>query len=321
MKAIVIEQFGGPQKMQLRDVEIPMPKASQVLVKVNAAGVNFMDIGTRMGQLSAFASPPLTPGVEGAGVIIEVGAAVTDFQQGDRVAWVFAWGSYAEYVLVEAAALVKIPPEIDDQTAAAVMMQGITASHFGTDFYPVEPGEVALVHAAAGGLGGLLTQIIKIRGGTVIGRVSSENKVAAAKAAGADQVIVSKKGFAPEVLELTHGRGVDVVYDGSGPETFADSLAVLKTGGTFCWYGPVLAGRGPIELMSLPKSIKIGYAVFSDHIPDSAALKRVTSQLFDWIIQGRLKLNIYKTYPLSAAASAHQDIEARASEGKLLLLP
>lgn len=321
MKAIVIEQFGGPPQLQLNNVEIPVPKAHQVLVKVTAAGVNFMDIGTRLGQLSAYLTPPLIPGVEGAGVVIESGAAVSEFKQGDRVAWVYAWGSYAEYVLVEAASLVKIPPDLDDQSAAAVMMQGITASHFATDFFPVEPGHVALVNAAAGGLGGLLTQIVKIRGGIVIGRVSDAKKVAAAKAAGADQVIVSKQGFAPEVLELTHGRGVDVVYDGSGPETFADSLAVLKTGGTFCWYGPVLAGRGPIELMSLPKSIKIGYAVFSDHVPDSAALRRVTGQLFDWLMQGRLKLNLYKAYPLAAAASAHQALEDRVSEGKLLLLP
>ena len=163
--------------------------------------------------------------------------------------------------------LVRVPDGIDDCTAAAVMMQGLTASHFATDFYPVKEGDVALVHAAAGGLGLLLTQIIRLRGGRVIGRVSSADKVAAAVEAGADHVIVDTEGqFADEVLRLTGGEGVHVVYDGSGPATFAGSLASLRRSGTFCWYGPVLGGPGPLDIMSLPKSTKIGYAVFFDHI-------------------------------------------------------
>jgi NADPH2:quinone reductase len=186
--------------------------------------------------------------------------------------------------------LVPVPDAIEDRVAASVMMQGLTASHFSTGFYPVQPGDVAFVHAAAGGLGLLLTQIIKLRGGHVIGRVSSEEKVAAAKQAGADHVIVDADGrFAEETLRLTRGEGVHVVYDGSGPTTFKGSLDILRRSGTFCWYGPVLGGPGPLDIMSLPKSIKIGYAVFSDHIHTPDLLRTHSAQLFDWIAGGKLK--------------------------------
>ncbi len=202
------------------------------------------------------------------------------------------------------------------------MMQGLTASHFATDFYPVQPGDVALVHAAAGGLGLLLTQIIAMRGGRVIGRVSSQGKIAAAKAAGAAHVIVDTEGrFAETVLDLTGGEGVNVVYDGSGPATFEGSLASLKRSGTFCWYGPVLGGPGPLDIMSLPKSIKLGYAVFSDHIHTPALYRARARQLFQWVEDGALKVNIGETYPLAAAADAHRAMECRATTGKLLLLP
>ena len=202
------------------------------------------------------------------------------------------------------------------------MMQGLTASHFATDFYPVQPGDIAFVHAAAGGLGLLLTQIITLRGGHVIGRVSSEDKAAIATQAGAEHVIVDTDGrFAEQALRLTDGRGVDVVYDGSGPTTFQGSLDILRRSGTFCWYGPVLGGPGPIDIMSLPKSIKIGYAVYSDHIPTPALLRSHTAQLFDWITNGQLKIRIGGEYPLADAAQAHADMESRTTTGKLLLVP
>lgn len=202
------------------------------------------------------------------------------------------------------------------------MMQGLTASHFATDFYPVQPGDVALVHAAAGGLGQVLSQIVRLRGGSVIGRVSSEAKVAAARAAGADHVIVDRDGqFVEHVLALTGGEGVHVVFDGSGPTTFAGSLASLRRSGTFCWYGPVLGGPGPIDIMSLPKSAKIGYAVFSDYIPTSELLRERATRLFDWVAKGDLKIGIGGVYPLADAAKAHADMEARRSTGKLLLIP
>jgi NADPH2:quinone reductase len=217
---------------------------------------------------------------------------------------------------------VPVPDAIDNQIAASVMMQGLTASHFATDFYPVQPGDIAFVHAAAGGVGLLLTQIIKLRGGYVIGRVSSEEKVAMSKEAGADHVIVDAEGrFAEEALRLTHGEGVHVVYDGSGPKTFQGSLDVLRRSGTFCWYGPVLGGPGPLDIMSLPKSIKIGYATFLDHIPTPELLRARSARLFDWVAEGKLKIRNGGEYSLADAARAHADMESRKTTGKLLLVP
>ena len=184
-----------------------------------------MDIGVRRGMAWSEVSNPKVIGVEGAGRVVGLGEGVADYAIGDRVAWVYAPGSYAEQVEVPEGALVRVPDAIDDRTAAAIMMQGLTASHFATDFYPVQPGDVALVHAAAGGLGMLLTQIVKLRGGAVIGRVSSAAKAEAARSAGADHVIVDAEGsFADQILGLTGGEGVNVVFDGSGPATFAGSL-------------------------------------------------------------------------------------------------
>jgi NADPH2:quinone reductase len=281
-----------------------------------------MDIGVRQGMAWTDMPNPKILGVEGAGRVIGVGEGSDRFRPGDRVAWVYAPASYAERVAVPVDALVAIPDAIDDRTAAAVMMQGLTASHFATDFYPVQPGDTALVHAAAGGLGLLLTQIIRRRGGRVIGRVSSPDKVALARQAGVDHVIIDTEGqFAEEVLGLTDGEGVDVVYDGSGPKTFHGSLASLRRSGTFCWYGPVLGGPGPLDIMSLPKSIKLGYATFFDHIHTPELLRARSRQLFDWIADGSLTVKIGGIYPLAEAAKAHADMESRATTGKLLLIP
>ncbi len=322
MKAIMMTRPGGTEVLQLADLPDPVPGKGEVLVEVAAAGVNFMDTGVRRGLFWTSDPDPKVIGVEGAGRVLTLGEGVEGFAPGQRVAWVYAPGSYAEKVVMPAAALVPLPEGIDDRTAAAVMMQGLTASHFATDFHPVQPGEIALVHAAAGGLGLLLTQIIRLRGGRVIGRVSSADKVAAARAAGAEQVIVDRDGdFADEVLRLTDGEGVHVVYDGSGPVTFQGSLKALRRSGTFCWYGPVLGAPGSLDLMSLPKSIKIGYAAFSDHIPTPEALRARAGQLFDWISEGKLKVQIGREYPLAEAAQAHADMESRATTGKLLLIP
>jgi len=326
MKAIVIAAADGHDALDLLELPTPRPAAEQALVQVAAAGVNFLDLGVSRGQSwNQIWSDPATPkilGVEGAGRVLEVGDGVHTLAAGQRVAWVYLPGSYAERLVAPAAALVPIPAGIDDRTAAAVMMQGLTASHFATDFYPIQPGEVALVHAAAGGVGLLLTQIIKLRGGRVIGRVSSPHKVAAAREAGADHVIVDTDGqFAAEVLRLTGGAGVDVVYDGSGPKTFQGSLDALRRSGTFCWYGPILGGRTPIELMSLPKSIKIGYATFFDHVHTPELLQAHAAQLFDWIIEGKLKVSIGGEYPLAEAGKALNNLASRATTGKLLLIP
>lgn len=322
MKTIVMNRPGGTEVLELVDRAAPAAGPGEALIEVAFAGVNFMDPGVRRGLAWTDTPDPKILGVEGAGRVLAIGSGVEDVHVGQRVAWVYAPGSYAERIAIPATSLVPVPDAIDDRTAAAIMMQGLTASHFATDFYPVQPGDVALVHAAAGGVGSLLTQIIKLRGGSVIGRVSSDAKASVAKEAGADHVVVDTTGkFAQEVLRLTNGEGVDVVYDGSGTTTFADSLASLRRCGTFCWYGPVLGGRTPIELMSLPNSIKIGYAVFADHIHTPTLLRAHSKQLFDWIIEGRLRVRVGATYPLAEAAKAHADMESRATTGKLLLIP
>jgi NADPH2:quinone reductase len=322
MKAVVMNGTGGRE--MLEHVERPDPVAGpgQALVEITFAGVNFMDIGVRQGMAWTDTPNPKVLGVEGVGRVVAVGDGVEGVAPGQRVAWVYAPASYAERIAIPAASLVPVPDAIDDRTAASVMMQGLTASHFATDFYPVQPGDVAFVHAAAGGLGLLLTQIVKLRGGHVIGRVSSDEKVAAAKEAGADHVIVDAEGrFAEEALRLTNGEGVHVVYDGSGPNTFQGSLDVLRRSGTFCWYGPVLGGPGPLNILSLPKSIKIGYAIFFDHIHTPQLLRARSAQLFDWITEGKLRVRIGGEYPLADAARAHADMESRKTTGKLLLVP
>jgi NADPH2:quinone reductase len=322
MKAVVMNQTGDISVLAHVERPDPVPGAGQVLVGITVAGVNFMDIGVRQGMAWNQMPDPKILGVEGAGRVLAVGEGVDGFDIGQRVAWVYAPGSYAEKIAIPATSLVHIPDGIDDKTAASVMMQGLTASHFATDFYPTQPGDIAFVHAAAGGVGLLLTQIVKLRGGKVIGRVSSAHKVAVAKAAGADHVIVDAVGqFAEEARRLSGGEGVHVVFDGSGPSTFQGSLEVLRRSGTFCWYGPVLGGPGPIDIMSLPKSIKLGYAVFFDHIHTPELLRVRSAQLFQWIIEGKLKIAIGGEYPLADAAKAQADMESRVTTGKLLLIP
>jgi NADPH2:quinone reductase len=322
MKVVMMTGPGGPEVMEFVERREPVPGPGEALVEVAFAGINFMDIGVRHGMVWTDRPNPKIVGVEGVGLIVAVGDGVQGFSPGKRVAWVYAPGSYAQRIAIPVASLVPVPDAIDDRTAASVMMQGLTASHFATDFYPVQSGDVAFVHAAAGGLGLLLTQIVKLRGGHVIGRVSSSDKVAIAKEAGADHVIVETEGrFAEEAIRLTNGEGVHVVYDGSGPKTFQGSLDSLRRSGTFCWYGPVLGGPGPLDIMSLPKSIKIGYATFFDHIHTPELLRARSARLFDWITEGRLRVRIGGEYPLANAAKAHADMESRKTTGKLLLVP
>lgn len=322
MKAVIMNAAGGPEVLSRQELCEPLPGPGKVVVRVGAAGVNFMDIGVRQGLYWQEMCTRKVIGVEGAGTVIAAGKGAEEFVPGQRVAWAYAPGSYAERVAVPADALVPLPDAIDDRTAAAVMMQGLTASHFATDFYPVQPGDIALVHAAAGGVGQLLTQIVKLRGGTVIGRVSHADKITAARAAGADHVIVDTEGqFASEVQRLTGGEGVHVVYDGSGAATFDGSIASLRRSGTLCWYGPGLGLPAPIDLYNLPRSIKVGYAAFYDHVHTPALLRAHAGKLFDWIITGRLKVVIGGEYPLDEAALAHAALESRSTTGKLLLIP
>ena len=320
IRQIEIAQAGAPDMMRVVTKPDPVPSDGDVLVGVHTAGVNFMDIGVRQGNIWQEMPWPKYPGVEGAGRVLAVGAGVSAVAVGDRVAWVYAPGSYADRLVLPADSLVVLPDTIDDRTAAAAMMHGLTALHFATEFFPVQMGDIALVHAAAGGVGSMLTQIITLRGGRVIGRVSSEDKVAAAQAAGAETVIVdAARDFAEKVRHLTDGQGVDVVYDGSGPATYQASLDSLKVCGTFCWYGPVLGGPGPIDLMQLPRSIKIGYASFVHSIPTPERLRANAAKLFAWIEDRSVKPSIGATYRLDDVVRAHADMESRRTTGKLLL--
>ncbi|MGW7687923.1 quinone oxidoreductase family protein [Streptomyces asiaticus] len=317
MKAIVINEAGGPEVLRLRERPAPRPGPGEVLVDVRVAGVNFIDTAIRRQAMAE------VPGVEGAGVVAETGEGVHAFAVGDRVAWLNAGhGSYAEQIVLPASRVVPVPDAVDDETAASLIVHGLSAHHFATVSHPVRPGEVALVHAAAGGVGMMLTQLVKARGGTVIGLVSRPEKVKFAADAGADHVLVSSgDAFVEPVRELTGGEGVHVVFDGAGATTFAASLQVLRTHGTLVFYGPLIGDVPTIAVNELPRSIRLTYPVTEDHVRTPEELTARTAELFALVERGELVVRIGGRYPLAEAARAHADIESRTSTGKLLLLP
>ncbi|MCO5994343.1 quinone oxidoreductase family protein [Actinoallomurus rhizosphaericola] len=321
MQAIIVERLGGPEELRIGERPTPVPGPGEIRVDVAVAGVNFMDTGTRRSG-TAVGPAPFVPGVEGAGRVSALGEGVTGFRLGDRVAWVYAYGSYAEQLVLPAASAVPVPDDISDEVAASVMMQGITAHHFVTEAAPVEPGQVTLVHAAAGGLGQKLIQLIKARGGSVIGVTSTAEKADLARRIGADHVVVSTGGaFVEPVLELTGGEGVHTVFEGGGETTFRASMRVVRRNGTLLYYGVLIGSVPVVTITDLPNSIKICYPVFYDHIPTREALLRHSAEIFDLVREGRLRVEIGGRYPLKDAVQAHRDIESRATTGKLLLLP
>jgi NADPH:quinone reductase-like Zn-dependent oxidoreductase len=322
MRAIVVDELGGPEVLRLRDHPAPVPGPGEILVDISVAGVNFMDTGARRFG-PAGAGVPFVPGVEAAGTVSGLGAGVTEFAAGDRVAWVYAQGTYAEQVVLPAASAVPVPDGISDEVAASVMMQGLSAQHFVTEASAVRPGDLALVHAAAGGVGRLVTQLVKLRGGTVIGLVSRPQKVAAARSAGADHVLVSAGAeFVAEVRRLAAGPGgVHVAYDGGGQATFRASMSVLRRHGTLLYYGPFIGDVPVISMSELPHSIKVCYPTFRDHVPTREALLARSAEIFALVQSGQLDVAIGARYPLAQAARAHADLESRATAGKLLLLP
>jgi len=322
VKAIVVSELGDPEVLRLREQPAPVPGPGQILVDISAAGVNFMDTGARRPGSAATRPVPFVPGVEAAGWVRELGAGVSDFAVGDRVTWVYAYGTYAEQIALPASAAVPVPAGVSDEIAAAVMMQGLSAQHFATEAAPVQPGQTVLVHAAAGGLGQILVQLIKMRGGRVIGLVSREDKVKAARRAGADEVLVSAGDrFVQPVLDLTSGQGVDTVFDGGGETTFWASTRVTRRHGTVLYYGAVIGQPPVVNLRQLPNSIKICYPTFLDHVPTREALLARSAELLTLVRDGLLTIEIGGRYPLAEAARAHRDLESRATTGKLLLLP
>ncbi|MFR9728716.1 quinone oxidoreductase family protein [Saccharopolyspora sp. MS10] len=322
MRAIRISAHGGPEALEPAELDRPAPQAGQLLVEVAAAGVNFIDTYQRSGLYEV--PLPFVPGVEGAGTVREVGPDVAGFSPGDRIAWAMSPGGYAEHAVVPARNAVRIPDAVEDRTAAAAMLQGLTAHFLVNSTHPVRAGETALVHAAAGGVGLLLTQLIKARGGNVIGTVSTGEKERLARRAGADEIIrYAEADVAEEVRDLTDGRGVDVAYDGVGKDTFDGSLAVLRPRGTLALFG---ASSGPVPPVD-PQRLNSAGSVFltrpslAHHILSREELDWRAGELFQAVAAGTLDIRIGATYPLAEARTAHEDLEGRRSTGKLLLLP
>ncbi len=322
VRAVIAEAHGGPEVLRLAERDAPEPGPGQLLVDIAAAGVNYMDIYQREGRPPYRVEVPFVPGGEGAGTVAAVGPAAGGARKGDRVAWTGVPGSYAEQVIVPADRAVLVPDGIDLQTAAAVMLQGMTAHYLVTDTYPVAAGDPVVVHAAAGGVGLLLTQMVKMRGGVVIGTTSTPQKAGLARGAGADYV-VGYAGFDAAVREVTGGEGAAVVYDGVGRATFDASLAALRRRGYMVLYG---AASGPVPPLD-PQRLNVGGSLFltrptlADYIPTQEELLSRADELFRWVGQGKLAVRIGGRYPLGQAARAQQDLAARRSTGKLILLP
>lgn len=324
MKKIELDRFGDAQEMKYVDAEIPTPSASQVLVKVAAAGVNFIDIYQRQGLPGYNLNPPYTPGLEGSGVIEEIGKDVTEFKNGQKVAWVPQLGSYSEYHVVEESKLIAVPESIDLDIAAAVMLQGITAHYLSHSTFPIEPGDTALIHAAAGGTGRLLAQLVLQQGGRVIATTSTDEKVQLIKDVGVKDVIrYDKEDFFGEVSKLTGGKGVDVVYDGVGNKTFDKSLECVKTRGMMVLYGAASGAVPPFELQRLNArgSLFITRPTIAHHVSVKEEYQNRCARLFSLIAEGKLIVRIGKKYPLKDAANSHDDLSSGQTTGKLLLIP
>lgn len=322
MRAVQVSQYGGPEVLELVDLDAPQPGPGQVRVEVAASGVNFMDIYQRTGRYPV--PTPFRLGNEGAGRVTQVGAGVDTLRVGDRVAWKAAQGSYAEQVLVAASEAVPVPEAVDDDTAAALMLQGLTAHYLATSTFPVGPGNTALVHAAAGGVGLLLTQLVKIRGGRVIATVSSEAKEELAREAGADHVVrYDRTDFTVAARELTGGRGVDVVYDGVGQATFDASLASLRPRGYLVVYGAASGNVAPFDLQRLNSggSLFVTRPTLMHYTATREELLGRTDELFGLVTTGRLQVRISARYPLADVRAAHEDLAGRRTVGKLLLHP
>jgi NADPH2:quinone reductase len=322
MKAIQVPKTGGVEVLTLVEISTPKPKPNEVLVKISAAGVNYIDVYFREGRYPV--TPPFIVGQEASGVVSEVGSEVKDFKAGDRVAYTGITGAYADYEAVPADRLVRVAAGISDHQAAAALLQGLTAHYLVNSTYPLKKGEIALIHAAAGGVGLLLVQMSKNIGARVIATVSTEEKAKLAREAGADEVIFyTKQDFEVETKRLTDGKGVHVVYDGVGKTTFDQDLNILRPRGYLVLFG---ASSGPVPPFDLGKlaqkgSLFITRPTLGHHIASHEELQRRATDVLNMIASGKLKLRIEHIYPLRDAQQAHLDLEGRKTTGKLLLIP
>jgi NADPH2:quinone reductase len=320
MKSIQVKEHGGPEKLELVETPTPQPGSKQALVRIAAIGVNFIDVYFRTGLYKA--DLPVTLGNEASGTVEAVGPEVTEVAPGDRVAYAMARGSYAEYAVVPAALLVKLPDHVDFQAAAAAMLQGMTAHYLTHSTYPLKSGDTCLVHAAAGGAGGLIVQMAKMLGARVFGTVSTGQKAAIAREHGADEVIFyTREDFEVEVKRLTNGRGVDVVYDSVGKTTFDKSLSSLHPRGLMALFGQSSGAVPPFDpgILNAKGSLFLTRPSLAHHVATREELLWRAGDVLNWIAEGKLKLRIDRTYPLAEAAAAHRDLEGRHTAGKLLL--
>jgi NADPH2:quinone reductase len=324
MRAIQISQTGGPEVLEFREVPTPEPGPGRVMVQIEACGVNFIDIYLREGRYPA--QLPFIPGQEAAGTVIALGPDIAPdtFKVGDRVAWCHVMGTYAEFAAAPVTKLIKIPEDISTRQAAAVMLQGMTAHYLAHSTYAIQRGDDVLIHAGAGGVGLLLIQMAKRLGARVLTTVSTEEKAALARHAGADEVILyTQEDFAAKVRELTGGRGVPVVYDSVGKTTFDGSLACLRPRGLMALYGGSSGAVPPFDLiqLSLKGSLYLTRPSLKDYILTRAELEKRAGDVLRWVSEGSLKLRLEHTYPLAEAAQAHRDLEGRKTTGKALLIP
>jgi NADPH2:quinone reductase len=323
LKAIRVHEYGGPDSLRFEDVPRPAPGPGDVLIRVAAAGVNFIDVQHREGRYKG-PQLPFTVGSEAAGTVAELGQGVNGFEVGDRVAYAMVVGSYAEYAAVPATRVVKVPDSVELEVAAAVMLQGMTAHYLTHSTYALKRGETALVHAAAGGAGLMVTQVARLCGAKVYGTVGSERKAQLAREAGADEVINYKeKDFEAEVKRLTAGRGVDVVYDSIGRDTFERSLNCLRPRGYLALFG---FSSGPVTpfdpaVLGAKGSLFLTRPGLNQYIATREELEWRTRDLFAWLAAGKLRVEIHSKMPLARAAEAHRELEGRRSAGKLLLRP
>jgi NADPH2:quinone reductase len=322
MKAIRVHAPGGPEGMVYEDIPDPKAGAGQAVVKVEAVGLNFAEVNQRKNANPA--NLPMQIGGEAAGTIVELGEGVTGFSVGDRVAFNGVPGCYAEMVAVPAGRLLKLPDNVTTKQGAASLLQGMTAHYLAVDTYPLKAGDTALVHAAAGGVGLLLTQIAKNRGARVIGTVSTEDKAKAAKAAGADETILyTQVDFAEEAKKLTDGRGVDVIYDSVGKDTFVKGLDCIRPRGMIVGYGAASGAVEPLDtaVLGAKGALYMTRAGLATYTATRAELEQRANDVFTWVGNGQLKLNIFGEYPLSEAGKAQSALEHRETIGKVLLVP
>lgn len=322
MKAVRVHEYGGAGVLRYEDVEDPQPGAGQALVKIWASGLNYLDVQYRTGRLKT--SLPMTIGSEAAGIVTAIGPGVTEVKVGDRVAYAMVLGSYAEHAVVPSARLVPLPPSVGFKSAAAAMLQGMTAHYLTHSTFPLKPGDTALVHAAAGGAGSLVTQVARKLGATVIGTVGSEAKAELARGLGANHVIdYTKQDFEAEVKKITDGRGVDVVYDSVGKDTFDKSMNCLRPRGYLVAFGFSSGPVTPVDPVTLgiKGSLFLTRPALNQYIATRDELLMRANDVFDWLATGDLKLHIDRAVSLSDAVQAHEDLEARRTTGKVLLLP